>query len=263
VAVVDSGVDYHHPELRPFLSRQPRGRDLSDDDDLPFDRASDQFPFHGTGVAGVIVAASSGTSEIVPIRFGADLADAVSAAVQLQPRIVQMSLSLNKEFWLGMETEYLDQVERLRQTVALHPEILFVVAAGNDYPGRSLEDFPQFPASFDFENVIVVGSVNRDGVKSSFSYFSMISVDLMAIGEDVPVLSPGGLRQKVSGTSFAAPQVAGLAAQLWYHHPRLSVSEVKDVILSTVQRRDELAPFCLSGGILDPKAALMKAASGL
>lgn len=115
----------------------------------------------------------------------------------------------------------------LYEAIKNAPEILFVAAAAND---NSNSDFTEvIPASFDLPNLLTVGAVDASGAAANFTNFGK-TVTLFANGVDVETVAPGGEREKVSGTSFAAPQVTNLAAKLFALQPKLKVSQVIQLI---------------------------------
>jgi subtilisin family serine protease len=115
----------------------------------------------------------------------------------------------------------------LQAAIAAAPEILFVAAAGNSNSSNQFNE--SIPASFDLPNTITVGAVDRAGDEWALTSFG--KVDLYANGYEVESVVPGGDTLRRSGTSMASPQVANLAAKLLAAYPRLSVAEVKRLIL--------------------------------
>ena len=114
-----------------------------------------------------------------------------------------------------------------KEAIAASPAILFVASAGNtNSDNRSNE---QVPANYDLPNTITVGAVDRSGMEAWFTSFG--KVDVYANGVDVESVVPGGDRQRWSGTSMAAPQVTNLAAKLLAAFPRLTVADVKRLII--------------------------------
>lgn len=107
------------------------------------------------------------------------------------------------------------------------PDILFVVAAGNDNQNVLFDS--SYPAGLKAPNLVVVGAVDGAGDETSFTSFG--NVDVYADGVDVPSFVPGGATLKLSGTSMAAPQVTNLAAKILAEHPGLSVAQLKAAIL--------------------------------
>jgi len=132
------------------------------------------------------------------------------------------------------------------------PDTLYVVGAGND--DTDLNFTGGFPSSFHLPNVLVVGAVDQAGDQTSFTSFG--NVDVYADGFEVDSLLPGGAHAKLSGTSMAAPQVTNLAAKLLAVNPSLSVAQVKALIISTADARQD-------GGktvrLINPKKAVAAA----
>jgi hypothetical protein len=115
----------------------------------------------------------------------------------------------------------------LEAAIASAPEILFVCAAGN---GDSDAGFTEeIPAGLERPNLLAVGAVDRAGDETSFtSYGKTVRVD--ADGEHIQSVIPGGGNVKLSGTSFAAPYVANLAAKLIAIDPALTPVQTIDLI---------------------------------
>jgi len=113
------------------------------------------------------------------------------------------------------------------------PEVLFVVAAGNDDNNVKFDEY--YPASFQLPNMITVGAVDKAGEETSFSSFGPM-VNVHANGFEVESYIPGGQRLTISGTSMAAPQVTNLAAKLFALDPSLTPQDAKTLILSGCDR---------------------------
>lgn len=118
--------------------------------------------------------------------------------------------------------------------IANAPEILFVSAAGNSDESNQFNEF--IPASYDLPNTITVGAVDQAGDEAAFTSFGKL--DLYANGFAVESVLPGGEKHRWSGTSMAAPQVVNLAAKLLAVYPRLSVAEVKKLILEGTEAKN-------------------------
>lgn len=118
--------------------------------------------------------------------------------------------------------------------IAAAPEILFVSAAGNSNESNQFNEF--IPASYDLPNTITVGAVDRAGDEAAFTSFG--KVDLYANGYEVESVLPGGDKQRWSGTSMASPQVVNLAAKIFAAYPRLSVAEVKKLIVDGADAKE-------------------------
>jgi subtilisin family serine protease len=121
----------------------------------------------------------------------------------------------------------------LERALAGAPNILFVVAAGNDDNNVKFDEF--IPSEFQLPKMITVGAVDQAGEETSFSSFGP-SVNVHANGFEVESYIPGGKRLKFSGTSMAAPQVTNLAAKLFALDPSLTPESAKELILAGCDR---------------------------
>jgi parallel beta-helix repeat protein len=149
--------------------------------------------------------------------------------------------------------------------------ILFITAAGNY--GENNDEKPLYPCNYPLENIICVGASTDEDELAEFSNYGTASVDLVAPGEDIVSLIPpliqtgqGVLHQEhfskkleeegfeglavISGTSFAAAHVSGVAALLFAICPEKSALEIKEIILRNVEKNGNLEGKVLSGGRL-------------
>jgi subtilisin family serine protease len=130
--------------------------------------------------------------------------------------------------------EYFDlQKKGLRDAFASAPEILFVAAAGNSNADAAFEE--AIPADIVLPNLLTVGAVDKAGDEASFTSYGP-TVKAHANGYQVESYLPGGDRVAFSGTSMAAPQVAGLAAKMLAVNPKLKPAEVIAIIQKTVEK---------------------------
>jgi subtilisin family serine protease len=142
---------------------------------------------------------------------------------------------------------------------SLHPEwvtaalqyaekhnVLVVHAASNESKNNDTD--PLYPNDYLYDdqpeicnNFISVGSINKNyGEKmvSSFSNYGKNNVDLFAPGEEIYTAIPDNQYSFDSGTSLAAPMVSGTAALIWLYYPKLTVQEVKQIILESGTSHD-------------------------
>jgi thermitase len=251
VAVVDSGVVSTHPDLAPNVVP---GWDFVSGDADPADQLG-----HGTHVAGTIgahgndglgVAGVNWSVALLPIQVLSPLGNGrnehISAglayAARAGAKVVNVSLG---------GPNYSQTMER---AIREAPETLFVVAAGN--AARSNDANPIYPCNFDLPNVICVGASGADDAKAGFSNYGASSVDLMAPGVRVVSTSLYDTYASLSGTSMAAPHVAGVAALIWARAPWASVAQVRSALLSTVDRVEALAGTSVTGGRLNARRAV-------
>lgn len=143
----------------------------------------------------------------------------------------------------------------LHDAIASAPDILFVIAAGNDDNDVAFNRV--IPSSYDLDNILVVGAVDQAGERTSFTSMGE-NVVVYANGFEVESYVPGGSRQAASGTSMASPNAANLAAKLFTVDPELTPTEV----VSLIERgADELAEG-QGLKLLNPKASLALLESG-
>lgn len=129
---------------------------------------------------------------------------------------------------------------------------LFVFAAGND--GLSNDIFPTAPASMDHPRRLSVAAVFENGQLAPFSNFGE-SVDVAAPGVAIKSAVPDDRYMKLSGTSQAAPLVAGVASEIKAINPTLTATQIKQIILATVDVKTHLKGKVASSGVINPDRA--------
>jgi thermitase len=230
VAVLDTGVDYNHPEL---AGRVIKGPDIADQDADPRDLFG-----HGTHVAGIIGAAGNNGQGIAGVAWnckilavkvlsdnGSGTTDAVVEGIRYAAdhgaRVINMSLGT------GSKDTSIDPVLHYAMEYAYKKGVLIVAAAGNEHGQVTC------PANDPY--AIAVSSTSA---LWKFEWLSMFSNH----GEKVEVAAPGGgiwstfptsgakmgrNYGKLSGTSMAAPFVSGEAALIIAQHPTWTVDQVR------------------------------------
>jgi len=285
VAVVDTGVDFNHPDLENQLwtnQNEIEGNGIDDDNNGYVDdihgistvnrnkqgEATNDImdeSIHGTHVAGIIaaeqnnnigIAGISKNSKIMVIKTipakgdetDADVIESFVYAARNSAKIINCSFGKSKK-----SMAVADIVKDLSKKF----DLLFIVAAGNK--GKNLSKKPVYPAAFSLENMIIVGSTNSVEQKSYFSNYNRNLVDVFAPGTLILSTIPGNKYKSLKGTSMAAPVVSGLAAEIKAQNPELKSDQIKKIILSTVTRKSSLKRKSVSGGIINFKNALIKA----
>ncbi|MDP2619800.1 MAG: S8 family serine peptidase [Hyphomicrobiales bacterium] len=231
VATIDTGVNYLLPEIAPRLARDETGAilgaDLFDQDGRPFDLDPRQGPLfprrHGSAVASILLSEAP-AARLVPFRYpGRDaeaFADLIERIAAGPARIVSMPLG-------GYRAE---EWRPFAQAAARHPELLFVLSAGND--GRDIDASPVYPAAFENDNFLTVTSADPFGRLAAESNWGAAHVDIAVPGEQIPAIDHRGARGKASGTSYAAPRVAALAARFLAAHPDWDAARLKAEIIA-------------------------------
>lgn len=140
-----------------------------------------------------------------------------------------------------------------RDMVTVAPNTLFVFAAGND--GSDNDAMPVSPANIKEDNAIAVAATLRNRELASFSNYGT-KVDVAAPGVGISSLYPGNDRGLMSGTSQAAPYVAGVAASIKNANPALKASEIKEILMGTVDTKAWLIGKVKSAGLVNPGRAI-------
>ncbi len=137
--------------------------------------------------------------------------------------------------------------------VAAAPDTLFVFAAGND--GTNNDLFPVSPANIQAENSITVAATVRNRELAVFSNFGK-RVDVAAPGVGIMSLYPGDDHGLMSGTSQAAPYVAGVAAAIKNYNSSLRPDEIKEILIGTVDVKSWLEGKVASSGVINYARAM-------
>ena len=250
IALIDSGLAYDLPLFRNRLARDeaaiPIGYDFWDLDALPYDGDTARNVFqpirHGTPVASII-AREAPDAALIPYRYPrpdmSRLGEIVMSAGKAGARIISMPLgSRKKSDWLTFEA-----------AMKAHPEMLAIISAGNN--GEDIDANPLWPSALKLENIIVVTSSDAFGHLAEGSNWGANSVDLMVPAENQPVVDFRGAKGRASGTSYAVPRIAALAARILAKSSELSTLALKAEIFSRAAkpRKDGLVAV---GWIIDP-----------
>ncbi|MGB9357444.1 MAG: S8 family serine peptidase [Acidimicrobiia bacterium] len=275
IAIIDSGVDLDHPDLssQPWtnLGEIP-GNGIDDDDNgyvddvhgwdaIDNDGDPDDELWHGSAVAGVAAAAVNSVGVagvapgvmIMPVRV-CDSSCPVSAIVEgVYYAIANGARILNLS--LGSHSPS----PALRDALAAADAVgaVVIAAAGND--GSDNDVWPTYPASYDLPNILAVAATDdQDDLASGSGWSSSYganSVDLAAPGGNVLTTFSGGWAE-ASGTSFAAPHVAGTAALIRSLRPSAEPASVRDLILRSIDDIPELDGTVATGGRLNAAGAV-------
>ena len=279
VAVLDTGTAIKHPDLAVNIWENPLeeqngidddnngyiddivGWDFANDDNSPVD---DQF--HGTHVAGVIGAAQNNgrgvagvapNVKILPLKVlkgngegdTAALINAINYAVALKKQGIDIRV-MNASLGGGPKTEILKKALKRANNAG----IVFVAAAGNS--GGDSDTEPIYPASYKVSNVISVAAIDSTGTLANFSNFGANSVHVAAPGTTIWSTIVFDLYLPFSGTSMAAPHVAGIAALVLSQDPGLKPIEVRDRIMNSIKPLSNLEGVVMAPGVVSALNAL-------
>lgn len=275
VAVIDTGVDYSHPDLKANMwvnLAEKNGKANVDDDKngvvddiyganfipkTPSGNPMDDNR-HGTHCAGTIggvgnnrigVAGVNWKVKIMAVKFlSAGGSGRISDAIECVDYARRNGARIMSNSWGGGGyNKAMDQaIERARKA-----RILFVAAAGN----RPLDNDkkPHYPSSYKHNNVFAIGSIESNNKKSSFSAFGKTSVDIFAPGRTIYSTLPNNRYGSLTGTSMATPHAAGAAALFLGHvqYGKYSPLSAKSFLMSRARRHSSLSGLCVTGGTLD------------
>ncbi|MCT4780901.1 MULTISPECIES: S8 family peptidase [Exiguobacterium] len=228
VAVIDTGIN---PTYADFAGRvrMDLGYDFVNRRQLAIDDHG-----HGSHIAGIIAANSNNTygmsginakASIIPIKVlgednygsNSNIAKGILHAVKKKAKVINISIGG------GFSSRAIEDA----LAYAKKQGVLVVVAAGNEgtnklsYPARS-------------QYALSVGSSNRFDKRSAFSNYGE-GLDLIAPGQDIPSYLSDGVSAFWSGTSMAAPHVAGVASLLYSLKPTIKASEVESILKKSAQ----------------------------
>ncbi|MBL4765846.1 MAG: S8 family serine peptidase [Colwellia sp.] len=280
VGIIDTGVDYTHPDLMANIWTNPAeiAGDGIDNDNNGFiddihginaitgagDPMDDEG--HGTHVSGTIGATGNNGLGVVGVNHNVSiigckfldssgsgsLSDALTCMnyfVGLKNNGVNIRVTNNS--WGGgdFSRAFSDAI-----TSSEEADILFVAAAGNDAYDNDAQN--SYPSNYPHDSVLAVASTTHTDSMSYFSQWGLTTVDLGAPGSDILSTIPGGGYASFSGTSMATPHVTGAAALTWSVNPELSAIEMKELLMSSGDDNAALAGKTASGKRLNVKNAL-------
>ncbi len=270
VAVLDTGVDFTHEDLRENMWFRPETVPAYQDDELGVfndlngfngtDQISDPMDDngHGTHCAGIIGAEGdngigiSGINwhvKIMPLKFlgrggsgsASDAIEAINYAIDRKEHGVNIRI-ISASWGSRQKSKALEDAIR----AAGDAGILFVAAAGND--GSDNDRYPHYPSNYDLPNVLSVAALDRTDHLASFSNYGAKTVQIAAPGKDILSTWLNDGYREASGTSMATPYVSGVAALTIASEPRITVAQLRDRLLKTADKLDSLSGKTSTGG---------------
>ncbi len=272
VAVIDSGVDYTHPDLAANMWTNPNetagdgidndsngfvddiyGWDFANGDSNPFDDNN-----HGTHVAGTIGAVGNNSRGVVGVNWSVKImalkflsgtgSGYTSDAIASLDYAVKNGAKVSNNSWGGggYDGSLASAIGRAR--TAGH---IFVAAAGNS--SINIDTTPSYPASYigSYNNVVTVAATNSSDVLASFSNYGAGNVTLAAPGVSILSTTPNNTYSSFSGTSMAAPHVSGAIALYWGANSSASYTDVIAKLKSSVDAVSGLSGKVATGGRLN------------
>ena len=272
IAVIDTGVDYNHPDLDANVWTNPgeipgdgidndgngvvddvRGYNAFADNGDPMDGHS-----HGTHCAGTIGAVGNNgegvvgvnhEATILPVKIFSDsgrtTADAIVRGILYSGR---MGADITSNSWGGGRAN-----NAIRDAFANNPA-LHIAAAGNSNSDNDRR--PHYPSNYELDNMVAVAATNRNDQRASFSCYGETTVDVAAPGRDIWSTIPGGRYGNKSGTSMATPHVSGVAGLIATAHPEASNDEIKNRLIHSSDKISALNNISVSDGRVNAARAV-------
>lgn len=270
VAVIDTGIDYTHPDLAENMWVNPsvgalgphdglHGADVYNHDPDPMDDH-----YHGTHCAGIAGARANNLTGVAGVAWhmklmavkaltssggsSLNVADGIDYARLKGAQIVSASLGMRSG--LLPDDDYLEQaLARLRDAGAV-----FVNAAGNS--NANCDAALTFPGNYGMPNFVVVGNSTSSDVRNGSSNYGRWSVDAFAPGTSIYSTLPGQTYGYLTGTSMSCPHVAGMLALAKAEFPWETATELADRARFSVDPISQLDALSISGGRINAAAAL-------
>ena len=276
VGIIDTGIDGTHPDLFDNLWDNPNPNEYGYINDIhgynfyekyggtPTDIGLSQG--HGTHVAGIVGAKGNNEIGVSGVNWSVSLAWlgigiegskslSSSAAIEALNYANLHDIMITNSSWGG--TSYSEALK----TAIENYRGLFVASAGNN--GTNTDNSPHYPSGYDLPNIISVANSNSSDQLSSASNYGETSVDLAAPGSGIYSTYNNSSYASLSGTSMAAPHVAGVAALIKSEYSTLTTAQIKEAILNGVDEMDNLNGVVATSGRLKAYKALQAAQTNI
>merc|ERR1712165_88590 len=278
VAVIDTGIDYTHPELKDVMWTNPgeiAGDGIDNDgngvvDDVygadysgsspsgdPIDRQGHgthcsgiiaATPNNGKGIAGV-ASYAKGKVKLMALKGLSDSGGGtISGLLACLNYAIDKGAKISSNSWGGGTVSGIEDIwdAVLRNNL----DHLFIAAAGNS--NRLISDsYKSMTCGLKEPNLLCVASSTVNDARSSFSNYGKDYVHVFAPGSDILSSTPNNGYKSYSGTSMACPMVSGLAALIMTMRDGMSAQQIRSLIEANVRVKTEYADFVSSSGLID------------
>jgi len=272
IALIDTGIDYNHPDLAANVWTNPgeiAGNGIDDDNNGVIDDvhgfnayANTGDPLdghsHGTHCAGTIAGVGNNTQGVVGVNHQAQVmgikifsnsgSTNAAAIVRGINYATQMGARITSNSWGGGAASQAI-FDAFNSSPALH-----IMAAGND--GTDNDKSPHYPSNYDLAHNIAVAASDRNDLRAKFSCYGAETVDIAAPGKDILSTIPGGQYGSKSGTSMATPHVAGVAGLVASLYPDASNDELVTRLLDGADKLENWQGVVAGGRRLNAYGAI-------
>ena len=292
VAIIDTGVDYTHPDLAEHIwvnINEIPGDGIDNDmngyvDDIygwdyynndasighsKYDTSKginlslpEDNDDHGTHIAGIVGAVANNGIGIAGIASNIDIKLMIlkiNGGPEGTGSISDAILAIKYATRMGAEICNIswgtNQYSTALEETISESDMLFVAAAGN--MGRNNDNRPVYPASFPLNNLISVTFIDANGKLTKLSNYGKGSVEIASPGTDI-LSTVVGAYKTLSGSSMAAPQVSAIASLLYSYDMNLYPKDVKDIIIRTLKPIPTLNDSIIYPGIPNAHKAVLE-----
>lgn len=267
IAIIDTGIDIHHPMFKKLLWSNTSNTKSPQHGWNFINNTADIYDLHGHGthIAGIIAEQlRQSADQVRPVQLMSlkyfdsknttkmnlkSSVEAIHFAVKNGAHIINYSGG-----GYGFSNEEYAALKYAEQN-----NVLVVAAAGNET--WNIDHRPYYPAAYPLTNILSVGSVDEKNRLADHSNFGKNSVSVAAPGVDIRSASPGGRFEVMSGTSQATAYTTGAAANLLRQwdptgSQTTSPKEVIAYVLKNIKPNPLIEKFTISGGTIDPERFL-------
>jgi YD repeat-containing protein len=274
IAVIDSGIDFTHPDLiNNQWDNTLERADGKDEDGNNYNDDLHGWDFvansagivdeqgHGTAVAGIIAAQGNNSIGITGMMWHAGLmslrvldktgtGDVASAVEAIDYATMNGAQVINCSWGTEHRSEaLLEAISRADKR-----GVVVITSAGNN--SRDIETTPHYPASYELPNLIAVASTDNSDQLASFSNWGERHVSITAPGTEILTTKLGGDYQTISGSSASTPFVSSMAGLIKTLRPWLGADRTREMILSGARPVPSLKDKVASKGVVSAAGAL-------
>jgi len=230
VAVVDSGIDTEHPDLKGKVKGSVEA--VAEEGHINFrpSTSGDQAG-HGTACAGIITSVAPDVDLYSVKVLGPNASGSgdmflvgLDYAIKEKFKVINLSLGTTKRDYFAPLHDLLDRA---------YQSGCIVVAAANNLP------YPSYPSIFSSGLISVIKRTGGNPFNFGYRYGQVI--ELVAPGVEVKTTWPGGGYRQLTGNSFACPYVVGIVALMLEAYPELTPFQVKSILYTIARRNREKA----------------------